>query len=236
MTTPIPGLIRPPRQPGAAAAGLREGAGGGDAGGQQEVGDRQEDVDCPGDDRVGPAAIEAGEEAGDDADDGRQEGRDEGDDQRDPSPVDGAAEDVAAELVDAEVVLGGGAGRGREERIERAGVASVEVRRTDEGDDLRREDRDQDEQEDEDERDESELVLPELEPEELPRRTDVPADLEIDQVRSGADGHLTLIFELTRFQTAPNTCPCRRGVTSPPLDRPQVTPEDRMEPTASPPA
>ena len=153
-------------------------------------------------------------------------GRREGDDQRDPGAVDGPAEDVAAELVDPEVVLGGGAGRRREERIEGAGVAGVGVGRAGERDDLRREDRDQDQEEDEDERGEGELVLAELEPEELPRESGRARRTGDRPGRSGADGRLTLVFELTRFQAAPIVR--REGSDVPPLDGPQVTPEDRM--------
>ena len=60
--------------------------------------------------RVDPAAEVAGEQAGDDAEDGREDRRGEGDDERDAGAVDGAGEDVAAELVDAEDVIRGGAG------------------------------------------------------------------------------------------------------------------------------
>ena len=123
------GLDQAAETAGAAAARLAERAGGGEAGREQQVGDREQDVDAAGDERVDPAAVVAGEEAGDDAEEGREEGRDEGDDQRDAGAVDGPAEDVAAELVDAEPVLGRGPGRRREERVERVGVAVVGVGR-----------------------------------------------------------------------------------------------------------
>ena len=72
ITTPRPGLIRPPRQPAAAAAGLAERAGGGQPGRQQQVGNRQQHVDAAGDQGVRPAAEVAGQQAGDDPGERRQ--------------------------------------------------------------------------------------------------------------------------------------------------------------------
>ena len=56
--------------------------------------------------------------------------------------VDDAREDVAATLVDAEPVLGGGAG-GRAEVVEQVRVLDVRIRRAGDLDDQRREDRDE---------------------------------------------------------------------------------------------
>ena len=66
ITTPRPGLDQA-AEAARAAALVSERAGGGEPGGEQQVGDRQQDVDGARDERVGPAAEVAGEQAGDDA-------------------------------------------------------------------------------------------------------------------------------------------------------------------------
>src|SRR5215208_5030579 len=64
ITTGRPGWIRPPMQPSAP---------------EQQDREREHDVDEPREDRVGPAAIEAGDQADDGADQHGEAGRDERD-------------------------------------------------------------------------------------------------------------------------------------------------------------
>ena len=160
MTTPTPGWIAPPKQPDwLGSFGISEGASGGEARREEEVGNGQKDIDRARDDRVGHAAEVARQKTRDDPREGRDERRREGDDQRDARSVHGAAEDVAADLIDAEPVLARGAGRGGEEGVERAGVARVGIRSTEDVDDDGRENRREAQERDEDQRRERELVF-----------------------------------------------------------------------------
>ncbi len=91
--------------------------------GQSEEGVGEVEVD----ERVGPALVKAGEAAEDAADDERGADDGDGDEQRDARAVEGAREDVAAELVGAEPVRVGGRKKALRE-VELGGVVRREQR------------------------------------------------------------------------------------------------------------
>ena len=153
----------------AAEAAVGAGACGGEAEAEQQDREGEHHVGEPRQQRVGPAAVEAGDEADGHADDHGEAGGDERDLERDARAVDGAREDVAAEPVDAEGVLGGRAGR-RAEDVERLRALDLRAGRADEADDHRREDRRQDQDDDERERGHRDLVASQPAPEQLHRR------------------------------------------------------------------
>ena len=76
-----------------------------DAHGEQDVGDGEEHVHDPHDERIGAPPEEAGEQAERHADQRRQRHRGEADAERDAAAVQDAAEDVAAEVIGAQRVL-----------------------------------------------------------------------------------------------------------------------------------
>ena len=132
----------------AVEAALRAGAGRRQAEAEEQDREGQHHVDGARQQRVDPAAVEAGQQADDRADEDGDAGRDQGHLERDAGAVDRAREDVAAEAVDAERMLGGRAGR-RAEDVERLRALHARAGRAGDLDDQRREDRDEDQQHDE---------------------------------------------------------------------------------------
>ena len=119
------------------------------------------------DDRVGGAAVVAGDHAEQHAD---RHGEGRGDErhlERDARAEEDAREDVLADGIDTEEEVPGRAGRGSEDRVERGRVLRV-GRMRERPDDQRRRQRDDDLEDDEPQRDERDAFLPEALPEELP--------------------------------------------------------------------
>ncbi len=132
-----------------------------DADREQDAGEREQHVADPHDDPVPPAFLVAGDESEQRADDCADGHRQESRRERDPRAHQDAAEDVAAERIDAEPVLP------RRARVERVVVEeALRVERDDPG----RRDRDEHEQQHERTRDHRHLLPPELAPELRPRR------------------------------------------------------------------
>ena len=164
------------------AAVLGRGARRHDPDREQEQRHREDDVGDPGDDRVDPAAEEAGQDAEDDPHRDRDRGGEHAHHQRDARAVDRAHEDVAPVVVGSEPEA---RRRSVGDPEDVGGLALEELVGpvTHERREQRREDGHEDQEDDQSEPREREAVLREALPEELPRR--LSDDLMVVGRRSG---------------------------------------------------